>query len=412
MVRALTMTSPAAAAKRGDGRLWATALGLSLLCNAALLFVAGLAVIESQQFQHPTPSATPHAESLRFIAPEVAATAPDPAVAATQAAGEPAKEVLLPGHDPSFARTSDDQRGKRPDHPAFIGERDTQATSDATPAPNAPAMPAQAGIQPRFPGELETTESHYQDGALTDSAAPPADPAPPSAAPSLPSLASPPSPPSDPALAPATAASGETTDSPGSADKLSSPAPPTRLAEGPNPVDLPVPLTNSQQPHTTAVQSLPRAGTPDGLPTANDLKTAKAIPTPRETPKDPAFRGNQRKTAIQGSISRRGRSALDVEDSPLGRYQATISRAVELEWQRNCMRNRDVITPGYLTVRFFVDTKGKVRNIQFVGAMQTGQLQKSFTLNSIQAAAIPAMPAEVSKDFQDDPLEFSINFYF
>ena len=416
MVRALAMTSHAATAKRGDGRLWATALGLSLLCNAALLFVAGLAVIESQQFQHATPVTTPPAESVRFIAPELAAAATDPAASAAATAAEPAQEVLIPGHDPGFARTSDDQRGKRPDHPAFIGERDTQATSDATPDPNAPAMPAQAGIQPRHPGDFETTESHYQDGALTDSAALPADLSPSPAATALPSLPSPPSPPSDPALAPATAALGETTDSPGTADKPASPAPPARLAEGPIPVELPVPLTNSQQAPNAAAQTQPRAGTHDGLPTANDLKEAKATPTPRETPhetpKDPAFRGYQRKTTIHGSISRSGRSALDVEDSPLGRYQATISRAVELEWQRNLVRYRDVVTPGFLTVRFFVDVKGKVRNVQFVGAMQTGQLQKGFTLNSIHDAAIPAMPAEVRKDFQDDPLELIFNFYF
>ena len=404
------MTSQAAAAKRGDGRLWVTALGLSLLCNAALLFVAGLAFIESRQFQHPVPPATPPAESVRFIAPELAAAATDPAAAAAAAVTGPAQEVLVPGHDPSFARTSDDQRGKRPDHPAFIGERDTQATSDATPDPNAPAMPAQAGIPPRHPGDFETTESHYQDGTLTDSAAPPVDSPP--ATPSLPSPPSPPAAPADPALAPAAAALGETTETPGSADKLINPAPPVRLAEGPNPVEIPIPLTHSQQPPTAAAQSIPRTGSPDGLPTANDLKQAQATPTPQETPRDPAFRSNQRKTTIQGSISRSGRSALDVEDSPLGRYQATISRAVELEWQRNCVRYRDFITPGYLTVRFFVDAKGKVRNVQFVGAMQTGQQQKGFTLNSIRDAAIPAMPAEVRKDFQDDPLELIFNFYF
>jgi hypothetical protein len=56
--------------------------------------------------------------------------------------------------------------------------------------------------------------------------------------------------------------------------------------------------------------------------------------------------------------------------------------------------------------------EGTVRNVDFVGAMQTGQQQKGFTLNSIRDAAIPAMPPELKKDFQEEPLELIFNFYF
>jgi hypothetical protein len=126
----------------------------------------------------------------------------------------------------------------------------------------------------------------------------------------------------------------------------------------------------------------------------------------------PGFRGHQRKTAIVGSISRTGRSALDVADTALGRYQAIISRAVEQEWQRNCVRHRDFITPGFLTVRFYVETNGKVRTVQFVGSMETGEVQKGFTLNSIRNAEIPPMNPTLRKDFENEPLELIFNFYF
>ncbi|MEI7955104.1 MAG: hypothetical protein WCJ66_08050, partial [Verrucomicrobiota bacterium] len=141
------MSSYAAIAKRGEGRLWAAALGLSLLCNAGLLMVAGMAFIQPQLLEHPAPTTPPAAEPLRLIAPELADTPSDPAAEATdsppaEATAEAAKQILAPGHAPGFTRTSEDQRGKRPEHPAFIGERDTEATSDATPDQNAPAMPA------------------------------------------------------------------------------------------------------------------------------------------------------------------------------------------------------------------------------------------------------------------------------
>ena len=394
---ALAMTSLENVTKRGEGRLWAAALGLSLLCNAGLLLVGGMAFVDSHPFDHPSQPTPPPSETLHFIAPEIAdsasapASAPASAAAIAEAAVQAAKEVLTPEHVPGFAHTSDDQRGKRPDHPAFIGERDTVATSDATPDPSAPAMPAQTGVQPRHPGDFETTESNYQDGALRDSVAPASESPQPPDNPSTPAARS------EANAAPVTPAS---------------PVPPARLAVGPNPVDIPVPVIDSPQAPAPGVQTEPRTDIPDGLPTADAIKETKVTPARQDLPKDPAFRGNQRKTAIQGSISRSGRSALDVGDSPLGRYQASIGRAVELEWQRNLVRNRDLITPGYLTVRFFVDAKGKVRNVQCVGAMQTGQLQKSFTLASIRDAAIPAMSAELSKDFQDEPLELTLNFYF
>ena len=102
-----------------------------------------------------------------------------------------------------------------------------------------------------------------------------------------------------------------------------------------------------------------------------------------------------------------------LSDTPLGRYQATISRAVEIEWQRNCVRHRDFITPGFLTVRFFVETGGKVRSVQFVGDMETGEVQKGFTLNAIRKAAIPPMPKALRKQYDDDdPLELMFRFYF
>jgi hypothetical protein len=395
------MTSHASSVKPGDANLWAAALGLSLLCNAGVLLLAGFAVIQSRQFQHPNFTASTPAETVRIIAPELMAPSPTPA-----AAEAPNAAASAPAPDPAFTRTSDDQRGKRPDHPAFIGERNTQATSDSTPDLTAPQMPAQTGEQPRHPADIETTESNYQDGDLNRAAAanaPP--PSPPTSQPAPQALATPPAP-----LDPATR--GTTTETHGPNEKLAAPPPPARLAEGPHPVATPVPLTTSEETPAPGAQSLPREGEPDALTTPDDLAETQPTTIPLATPQPPAFSGYQRKTSMQGSISRTGRSALDVEDSPLGRYQAVISRAIELEWQRNCVRYRDRITPGFLTVRFFVDSKGNVRNVQSVGPMQTGQIQKGFTFNAIHDAAIPAMPRELRKDYQDDPLELIFNFYF
>lgn len=382
------MTIAASSGRRGDGRLWAVALGLSLLLNAGILLLAGLAALKSQEFHKKQPAAPPPvAETSVVIFPDVAAV---------QSEQEPA----APPAEPAFVRTNEDQAAPPPEKAPFIGERDTQATSDRSPDPTAPPLPSQAGIEPRNPGDLETTESRYQDGSLDSN---------PSARPQQEPQAATPTPPTvtpDPSVAD-TPNPGKTQETPGPDDAQSASPPREMLLEGPNPVDVPVPR---DLPEKTEIKP-----TPPKVP-----ESGKPAPTPAELPKpavaksstDPSFRGYQRKTAIIGSISRTGRSALDVADSPLGRYQAIISRAVEQEWQRNCVRHRDFITPGFLTVRFFVETSGKVRTVQFVGSMETGEVQKGFTLNSIRNAGIPPMPADLKKDFAKEPLELIFNFYF
>lgn len=399
MFPAAAMIATTTAANRHDGRLWAFAFGLSLAVNALLVLVAGISILELRKFQPtPKPPPPPVADSVRFIAPELVQEeepVPTPVV-------EPAPPEEVPK---GFARTSDDQISDPPVNASRIGERNTRATSDATPDPTAPALPAQAGVDPLYKGHIETTESRYQDGEIKPDA------------PLAPDQPSPPMPPQpeQPPAPPETAMRGEKTDTPGTAEKPVPPPPTERLATSSQPVDIPVPKPEPDvppAPRSLTPPEMPKEGQPDAPPKADDIKETKPASPPKPSTDQPAFRGHQRKTALRGSISRTGRSALDVEDSPLGRYQAAISRAVELEWQRNCIRYRDFITPGYLSVRFFVDAKGNVKSVDFVGTMQTGQQQKGFTLNSIRDADIPPMPPELSRDFKDESLELIFNFYF
>ncbi len=375
-ISALVMTTMASSAGRGDGRLWGIALGLSLMVNVSLLALLGIASVRSSRFREkPVPAAPPPSVTTVILSPEqvqavVAAPPKSEAAPPSEAAASPPAV-----QKPRFTRTSDEQiSATPPENPAFIGERNTIATSDRAPDPTAPPLPSQAGIER---DEMETTTSDYQDGRA-ESIVPKPEPI----IPTIPEevLQSLPEKPIAPKPAP-------------------QPAKKATLATSSQPVDVPVPAP--------APNPIPKAPSPPAA-------VPKPPPAPPKVPPsaDPAFRGNQKKTAIVGSISRTGPSALDVVDSPLGRYQAVISRAVEEEWQRNCMRHRDFITPGFLTVRFYVEATGKVRTVQFVGEMETGEVQKGFTLNSIRDAAIPPMPAAVRKDLGKDPLEIVFNFYF
>lgn len=388
------MSSPATPIS-GEGRLWAASFLVSLLLNTVLFGV--LAKVSALD-------AASHAKTLAEARPAVedrwvAAVIPDRSAASASTATvapRPPEVRLTP-----FARTSPEQESDRPVAARFMGERNTQATSDRAPDADAPPMPSQKGVEDdRF---LETTDSRYRDGELVGgNEASPAEPSPP-VTPAQPETAATEAKPAD-----------ETNDSPGKESASSPPPVQERLAEGPNPVEVEVQTAKTKPEDSLKRTSVPKAA--EEKPVEQVSSQPKATPEPPARPvtklSQPAFTGNQKKTQIRGSISRRGNSSLDVEDSPLGRYQATISRAVEREWQRNCVKYRDLITPGFLTVRFVVESSGKVRSVSFVEADYCGEHQKGFTLNSIREAEIPKMPAELKKQLGDEPLELIFNFYF
>ena len=386
------MILSASTTHRGEGRLWVIALGLSLLVNTAIIGLVGFATLRAEILRKNQPRVPAPAASVTTVTifPEMISAA---------VASAPSAPAAIPPSKPAYARTSQDQTAAAPPETrAFIGERNTQATSDRAPDATAPPLPSQAGITKDRP-DFETTESDYQDGSLNSEQPTP----PPQVTPSPPA---PPTPISDPTLA-ENPISAEKMESPGQDDSAASPPPREQLLDGPNPVDVAIP---KEIPEKSAIKPTPPKRSKDGTPAPQAAALPKpAAPKPSD---EPAFRGQQRKNAIVGSISRTGRSALDVTDSPLGRYQAVISRAVELEWQRNCVRHRDFITPGFLTVRFYVEPTGRVRTVQFVGEMETGEVQKGFTLNAIRDSKIPPMPPAVKKDFQKEPLELIFNFYF
>jgi hypothetical protein len=378
------------AAGAGEGSLWATALAVSLLLNLLIVALFGVAMNLAPP-RKPEKKPAPRETLLVLVPPPLEVTAED----------APEPEPAAP--EPRFARTSEQQRSLPPESPAFIGERDTQATSDAAPDPNAPRLPSQAGREPRHASDMETTESDFQEGPDD-----PSQPSPPLEAAVPPA---PPTPPTEAAMA-AAARPGEEIEEPGP-DKASEEGAREAMAAALNPVDVPV----RPEPLPEMTEPVPPERPEEGKPEVTEVPDATApaeepAPPPRPPIQDPAFRSNQRKAAISGSIARTGTSAHDVADTPTGRYQSAISRAVEQEWRRNCVRHRDFITPGFLSVRFFVQPDGKVSSVQFVGNMQTGEIQKGFTLSSIRDAPIPPMPAPVRKELDGEPLELIFNFYF
>jgi len=357
---------------RSEWSEWALAFVVSALINVLMVpLVVGL--LAAIQIYQPAPRTASEHEPVAVIHPDMLQPEVEPAV----------EDKPRP-----FAHSSDDQESGKTERARYVGERDTLAAADEAPTEDTHLVPTQDGREPRAEGEVETVSRDYQDGTLEHQND------------GMPGETASPSMPAEPAEeAKSEPWAEEVPEYVQEAPKRD------RLAQGPNPVD--------------------RAMPPEAAKEGDQVREGGAQPQPKEAvetppkpkPKvagggEPGFRGNQVKTRLRGSISRRGKSSLDVENNATGRYQAVLNRAVEREWQRNCVRYRDFITPGFLTVRFLVEADGDVRSIQFVEVVEAGEIQKGFTLNSIRGAPIPPMPADLKRDLRGDPLELIYNFYF
>ena len=130
-------------AQRDQIRLWLSAFVVSLAFNVVLVLALGWWVVEALKKVVKTPADTAPPETVVTIVP----------IPATPESGEaPAENAPK-----AFARTSADQEADTPEKPAFIGERDTRATSDAPEVATAPPIPSQQGREPDRPEQIETT---------------------------------------------------------------------------------------------------------------------------------------------------------------------------------------------------------------------------------------------------------------
>jgi outer membrane biosynthesis protein TonB len=382
-----------------EGRLWLISFLIALLtCVLGFLFVGALSLSSISLGRQMPPRKIVENRRLLIVAPPRSKVEVESRTLPKVAEKAPKR----------FARTSAEQNSQVPEKADFIGNRDTVATSDATPATGVPELPSLSGKDTQRSEDIETTESSIQDGDLAHNTL---------ARPDLSEMVkSSPSPPREKSAEP------------------SAPQPVVAEQMPKPPDDPPVladdPITEKEQEKVVEKKMIEGDQTVERELPKDEVKAAEKqasvdrpaeekvaqLPKPKEqeSPKknDPGFRGNQEKTRLSGSLSRKGVSALNVADTALGRYHASLSRAVEAEWSRNCTKYRDFITPGILTLRFVIDEKGGIRSVGVVEMIDAGEVQKGFTLNAIRQSKIPPMPKDLLKELDGEPLELIYNFYF
>jgi outer membrane biosynthesis protein TonB len=194
-------------------------------------------------------------------------------------------------------------------------------------------------------------------------------------------------------------------------------APPQAAA--PQPSAAPQATARPQETATPAQLATPvPTPAPDALamltkrPTPPPLTSATPQPVAKPAAQQPssAYRPERQKTRIGGNISNRGISSVNALGTPLGRYQKIVTDAIGSRWYAYTQSKLDLINVGTLTVHFYVDRQGKIKDLKIL-KNTSNETFANICLQSILESNLPPIPDDVAATLPSEGLEWDgINF--
>lgn len=151
----------------------------------------------------------------------------------------------------------------------------------------------------------------------------------------------------------------------------------------------------------------PKAPPPE-KPHANEVATLTSISKKQETskasvmpltnaakPEANAFQPETHTSNKKGGINAIGsEDAVNAKSTTMGAYRRQATGAVEKKWHDLIRQKLDVVEPGNLSVRFFVNKNGKVEDAR-ITYNRASPLLADVTLEAILMAEIPPIPKEL-----------------
>lgn len=125
-----------------------------------------------------------------------------------------------------------------------------------------------------------------------------------------------------------------------------------------------------------------------------------------------AFQTYTRKNALRGTVTNRGKTAVDAADTPMGRYMAGISAAVSKQFHPACARNRDRLSYGVVQVEFDVNAKGVPENLRIAPGTSGNAAMKDVVLGVILESKLPSIPPQLNDYLIGGRLHISYGFVF
>lgn len=172
---------------------------------------------------------------------------------------------------------------------------------------------------------------------------------------------------------------------------------------------LPAVKPHAQQDNVRATQ----AATPSiqsSHQNANAQQSAsKDLPAVTPPSERAGYQPQTERTRIQGSVSNRGRSAVDAISTPLGRYRKAVADAIGSRWYYYVNQRIDLITVGAVHIKFFIDREGKVQNLRIL-SNSSNETFANYCVQSVTEAKVPGIPPDLVSKLEDGRLEIQYTF--
>ena len=128
---------------------------------------------------------------------------------------------------------------------------------------------------------------------------------------------------------------------------------------------------------------------------------------PKDSPDD--FSPLTRKSSVKGTITAKGGSSVNAEETPLGHFRNSVTSTIEKKWNEYRLKHAGAVTSGFLKLHFYVNRSGHVEQPEFIEKSSDSVVQ-DFTLEAILAAELPPIPKDLLPLLEDDriPFEYSI----
>src|SRR5207302_8299923 len=102
-------------------------------------------------------------------------------------------------------------------------------------------------------------------------------------------------------------------------------------------------------------------------------------------------------------------SGVDAVATPLGRYKRSIADAIGSRWYFYVNNRMDLISPGDVHIKFYVNQEGRVENAKIL-SNTANETFGSYCIQSITEAKIPPLPPELVPALDDGRLEVDYKF--
>ena len=195
-----------------------------------------------------------------------------------------------------------------------------------------------------------------------------------------------------------------------------SPPPKSKPSEPPKSTPSPAPTATVEPEQLAMLTSTPpppikAPEEPEPSPSPEIAAPSVAPVAPRPQPESPSsnYQAQKQQTRSAGSISNRGPSSVNTVGTPLGLYQKKMYDAVGARWYQHTQERHDLISIGTTRLTFTIDRSGRVNNLKVI-ENTANEAFAIVCIQSVQELKLPPIPEDVASTLPPEGLQQELTF--